>query len=123
MVVPFVPFSEDEAAVVSHKFILELAQRVRCPVDLRNRVAIGNIKLVVIDDSKVGKFLSKKGYDFTFGARSLRNAVCDRIEGVLHRKYLDLEEEIVDGSDVPTVAKIKVAPSAEVGDEIAVILN
>ncbi len=125
MIVPFVPFSEAEAAVVAHKYILELAARVRGPVDLSGKVIIGNVDLKVVDDGNVCSYLSKEGYDPRFGARSLQGMVDACVEVEVHRQYLDIDEEIVERSnDEPNAkATIKLASSSEAGGEIIVSLK
>ena len=92
--VPFMPFSDTEAAVVAHKYILELASRVRGPVDLAREELVANIELNVVDDGDMCMHLSKKGYKPSVGARSLKRRVADTVEEKVCAAYTNVDDEI-----------------------------
>jgi hypothetical protein len=94
---PFFTFSPGEQQVVGHKYILELADRVKRAVTLTDREdeqLLGNVYLKVTRDASVCKVIAEEGYDEDLGARSLITAVRHSIEEVLVEAYLDLDEEI-----------------------------
>ncbi|KAJ2897400.1 hypothetical protein MKZ38_004701 [Zalerion maritima] len=101
--IPFLPFSAGEQAVVVHKFLLELAQNVRAPVDLRegpSEQLLGNVRLRVWRDAAVCRSLAQEGYSADLGARSLSATVSQVVEDMLVDAYLDGEGEIVEGDDM-----------------------
>jgi ATP-dependent Clp protease ATP-binding subunit ClpA len=96
-ILPFLPFSLNEQAVVGHKFVLELGQEVRQPVVLdesEDSALMGHIHLKVRRDASVCKHIAKFGYDSDTGARSLKKFVDLEIKAELVERYLDEEEEI-----------------------------
>jgi len=100
--IPFLPFSPGEQAVVVHKFLMELGQNVRAPVDLstgpRERL-LGNIRLHIRKDAAVCRSLAETGYSADLGARSLITAV-KQVEDMLVGAYLEDEVEILEGNEV-----------------------
>ncbi|KAF2831746.1 P-loop containing nucleoside triphosphate hydrolase protein, partial [Ophiobolus disseminans] len=76
-IVPFLPFTKSECAVVLHKFMLKFASNIRRPIDLQPDVnhLVGHCRLSLIDDGKVCETLTAEYYNSDLGARSLANAV------------------------------------------------
>jgi len=52
-IVPFFPFEDAEAAVVAHKYVLQLQDDVKKPVQLAQNRLIGDIQLKVREDGKM----------------------------------------------------------------------
>ncbi|EPE05479.1 atpase aaa-5 [Ophiostoma piceae UAMH 11346] len=116
--IPFLPFSKGEQAVVAHKFVLDLAERVAAPVVLGpardqdmggtssgsggegQQQLLGNIKLCVRRDASVCARLAKTEYSEDLGARSLFNAV-GHVKDRLVESYLDEDTEIEGTSGQP----------------------
>ncbi|KAF7557506.1 hypothetical protein G7046_g6020 [Stylonectria norvegica] len=94
--VPFVPFSEGEQAVITHKTLLDLASKFRLPVCLDKGPAerlIGDIRLRIEKDATVCSMLAEDHYHRKLGARSLR-AAGQKIERMVADDYLDVDEKI-----------------------------
>jgi hypothetical protein len=96
VVVPFLPFSPTEAAVVAHRFVLELKRTVLRSVKMSGKRLVGNIVLELERDGAICKLLADEGYDPDQGARSLQSAVETRIGDALVQAYLEEEGEIDD---------------------------
>jgi ATP-dependent Clp protease ATP-binding subunit ClpA len=97
-VIPFLPFNLEEQAVIVHKFLQELRERVRAPIVLTKNgreQLLGNISLRVRKDASVCRSLAAAEYSPDLGARSLATAV-KIVEERLVEAYLDEEEEIVE---------------------------
>ncbi|KAI1414197.1 P-loop containing nucleoside triphosphate hydrolase protein [Hypoxylon sp. FL1857] len=95
--IPFLPFSEDEQAVVAHKFILELCENVRKPIRLsetQNEQLLGNVRLHIHRDGAICRALANSEYHPNLGARSLHTAVKHEVEAKLLESYLQEDEEI-----------------------------
>jgi ATP-dependent Clp protease ATP-binding subunit ClpA len=98
-IVPFLPFSIEEQAVIAHKFLLRVAENVRRPISLSHQM-IGNVILHIHRDTAVCKAIINESYDANTGARSIEAAVKLKVEGPLVREYLAANETIVEGQDV-----------------------
>ncbi|OTA94945.1 hypothetical protein M434DRAFT_381613 [Hypoxylon sp. CO27-5] len=95
--IPFLPFSEEEQAVVAHKFLLELREKVRQPIRLsetEDEQLLGNVKLHIRQDGAVCRALAKSEYHPNLGARSLHTAVKHEVEAKLLESYLQEDDEI-----------------------------
>lgn len=98
--IPFLPFTVAEQSVVAHKYILELAHRIRAPVNLSpspEERLLGNVYLKVRRDASVCKALANEGYDRDLGARSLINTVKTEVEMAVVESYLEVDREIEEG--------------------------
>ncbi|KAK5123530.1 hypothetical protein LTR85_002568 [Meristemomyces frigidus] len=97
-IVPLFPFSPNEAAVVAHKFLLDLQDDMRKPIattepELR---FIAHSRLSVIDDGKLCQHLvAKDRYEPQLGARSIATSV-NRVRTALALEYSKSGEEIQD---------------------------
>jgi hypothetical protein len=100
--VPFLPFSLGEQAVVVHKYIQELGQSIREPVNLTEgpeERLVGNVRLHIRRDATVCKTLADQEYHSDLGARSLIMAV-DSIRRLIFQVYFDIDEELIVGDVV-----------------------
>jgi len=91
-VVPFLPFTAEEQAVIAHKYVLELAKNVRLPPVLPVRL-IGSIMLRVPRDASVCMSLAE-GYDVDTGAPSLQSTIASRVRRALVLRYLEENKEV-----------------------------
>jgi len=88
---------------VAHKYVLELAERVRRAVNLSagpDEQLLGNVHLRVRKDASVCSTLAREGYEEDLGARSLINAVRHVVEETVVEAYLDVDEEIFEGQEI-----------------------
>lgn len=100
--VPFLPFTVEEQAVVVHKYIQELGQSIRKPVNLDEGAEerlVGNVRLHLRRDATVCKALADQEYHSDLGARSLITAV-DSIRRLLFQAYFDIDEELAVGNEI-----------------------
>jgi ATP-dependent Clp protease ATP-binding subunit ClpA len=93
----FLPFRPGEQAVVVHKYLLELSQKVRTSINLsagENEQLLGNIRLRIRRDASVCRAIAEQEYHPDLGARSLLTAVKSLVEDVLVESYLEVEKGI-----------------------------
>jgi hypothetical protein len=79
-----------------HKFLLELGQKVRGPVNLASgskEQLLGNIRLKIRKDALVCRNLAEAEYHSDLGARSLIMGA-RKLEDILVEAYLEVDEEI-----------------------------
>ena len=78
-IAPFYPFNFNEQAVVAHKFLLELVEKVREPINTSELVKdyIGHVHLAIKNDGKLCAHIAKKSYIEDLGARSLTSGIED----------------------------------------------
>ncbi|KAL2076228.1 hypothetical protein VTL71DRAFT_1171 [Oculimacula yallundae] len=94
--IPFLPFSPGEQAVIVHKFLLELGEKVRGPVNLvpgPKEQLIGNVRMRIRRDASVCRILAEEEYHSDLGARSLIMGA-RKLEDLLVDVYLQVDEEI-----------------------------
>ncbi|KAI9052990.1 hypothetical protein LZ554_003261 [Drepanopeziza brunnea f. sp. 'monogermtubi'] len=97
--IPFLPFSPGEQAVIVHKFLLELAAKVRGPVNLVSgpqEQLLGNVRMKIRRDASVCRLLAEAEYHSDLGARSLITGA-GKLEDALVEAYLEVDEEICEG--------------------------
>jgi ATP-dependent Clp protease ATP-binding subunit ClpA len=95
--IPFLPFSAAEQAVIAHKYVLDLAERVRREIKLvfsPEGQLLGRVYLRIRRDATICSTLAAEGYDKDLGARSLIVAVKHNLEEPLVEAYLEVDEEI-----------------------------
>ncbi|CAK3802369.1 P-loop containing nucleoside triphosphate hydrolase [Lecanosticta acicola] len=97
--IPFFPFSPGEQAVVAHKFILNLQDRIRKPIDLKQPVCryIGHSILRVVDDGRLCQKVAE-GYVQALGARSLKREVT-KVEKKFLKEYSKVDEVVTEASN------------------------
>ncbi|KAL9088148.1 MAG: hypothetical protein Q9159_003266 [Coniocarpon cinnabarinum] len=95
-IVPFMPFTRGEQAVVAASFVSKLFTHLRRPLDMcRNRL-IGHIHLDVEKDEEVALTLAEDSYEPQLGARAIAQAVENQIEIKLHSIWKGHEGVITD---------------------------
>ncbi|KAK5988275.1 ATP-dependent Clp protease ATP-binding subunit ClpC-like protein [Cladobotryum mycophilum] len=100
--IPFLPFSAGEQAVITHKYLLELARDLRRPVNLSagpEEQLVGNIRLLIRKDAAICSMLAQGHYHQKLGARSLKSGV-QKVKRIVLDAYLDDDEEIREGDEL-----------------------
>ncbi|GAB7362577.1 hypothetical protein MBLNU230_g2892t1 [Neophaeotheca triangularis] len=94
-IAPFYPFDLNEQAVVARKFLLELADDLRKPINLTPAVSrlVGHAYLAIENDGKLCLHLVKEEYHAKLGARSPKAAV-DAIQYDFYTQYVDTNDEV-----------------------------
>lgn len=95
-IVPFVPFNEDEQAVTTYKFMRQLWNKVRAPIDTGKNWFPGHSYLNYVDDGRIAAYLAMDGYNPELGARSLQNAVFRGIQKKVADAFFGEAEEVHD---------------------------
>ena len=95
MIAPFFPFSPHEQAAVAHKFLLNLQDEARLPLNLKEPELryIGHSHVNIVHDGRLCQHLARTGYVTELGARSISNAV-----GNLRRDFAQVYSK--DGAEV-----------------------
>jgi ATP-dependent Clp protease ATP-binding subunit ClpA len=118
-IIPFLTFSPDEQAVVSHKGVMGLEAALRQPIIVspngQDDNLVGNVRLDVEDESKVCTTIAHEGYVPQLGARSILNTVTEAIYTPLVSRYLEMDDEF---SDNQPETRFKVGINAEKGVEV-----
>ncbi|KAI0547615.1 P-loop containing nucleoside triphosphate hydrolase protein [Xylaria curta] len=114
-IIPFLPFTPEEQAVISHKGLMSLEETLRRPVVIspngENDNLVGNVRLDVVDDSELCSAIAQESYTPQLGARCILNAVTNTISTPLvSQYYLEVDEDLCDGQ--PEM-KFKVGITAE----------
>lgn len=124
-IVPFFPFNEDEQAVTAYKFMRELWNTVRAPINTGIKWFPGHSFVNYIDDGRVATCLVKEGYNPDLGARSLQSAVVRHIQGGLAAAFFGEAGEIRDAmNDGPlTNYDVRVVSIKSDLDEVQVECN
>jgi ATP-dependent Clp protease ATP-binding subunit ClpA len=102
--VPFLPFSLPEAAVIAHKYVLELKRKVAKSVKVSGMLLVGRVMLDIRRDGAICKMIASDGYDPDQGARSLKSSVESRVEDELVQTYLEEEGQIHDSQEMISFA-------------------
>lgn len=82
--------------MIVHKFLLELGQKVKGPVNLfpgPKEQLLGNVRLKIRKDASVCRILAEAEYHSDLGARSLIVGA-KKLEDALVEVYLEVDEEI-----------------------------
>ena len=95
-VVPFLPFNKDEQTVAAYKFMRELWQEVRKPINVESKDLLRNVFLNFVDDGQIAKHLAAEYYDPQAGVSSLLRAMQKEIRARLPTAWSREEEIIVD---------------------------
>jgi hypothetical protein len=123
LIVPFLPFSHAEQAVVLHKFMLDFQDHVRNNIDLREDVRryIGRINLDIVEDGDFCSKMADRYYIASGGARSLLPVV-DMVEDRLVRDYTDTDELVEESMNSDPLLKyiVQLLPTANYGYEVNV---
>jgi hypothetical protein len=123
LIVPFLPFSHAEQAVVLHKFMLDFQDHVRDKIDLREDIKryIGRINLDIIEDGDFCSKMAERYYIQAGGARSLLPVV-DMVEDRLVRDYTDTDELVEESMNSEPLLEyiVRLLPAANDGYEVGV---
>ncbi|KAI8946839.1 P-loop containing nucleoside triphosphate hydrolase protein [Xylaria longipes] len=97
-IIPFLPFSPEEQAVISHKGLMGLEETLRRPVVVspngNNDNLVGNVRLDIVDESGLCSAIAQESYTPQLGARCILNAVTDAISTPLVSQYLEVDKDI-----------------------------
>lgn len=95
-IVPFFPFNEDEQAITTYKFLRELWNTVRAPINTANVWFPGHSYVNYIDDGRIATWLARDGYNADLGARSLQSAVVRHVQTELAAAFFEEPGEVSD---------------------------
>ena len=95
-IVPFLPFTPNEQAVIAYTFMRKLRNEVRKPIDVERKKIAQHLHLNFVDDGKIAKHLASESYIPELGARSLRNEVDQKIGRKLGLELCKSEKRIQD---------------------------
>lgn len=98
-ILPFMPFTAGEQAVVVRKYMLKLANTVRQPIDTRSKKFAGNTHVKYVNDGQIALHIGKQYYISEIGARSLDTAVDTHIKYRLARAIQTMPELVEDESN------------------------
>jgi len=92
-IIPFFPFTSDEAAVVVHKLISDKAEQFREPINTCE-LSTGHLYINVVKDGPLCKCIAEDGYDRNTGARSLDDVVRTDVIEPINELFLEIGTEI-----------------------------
>ncbi|KAL8814672.1 MAG: hypothetical protein Q9223_006121 [Gallowayella weberi] len=95
-IIPFLPFSKEERAVVTYTFVRKLFNESRKPVSNEANQLARHLFLNFAEDGQLASFLAEKYYCPELGARSLLKAVNTQICHKVTNEFLIQGEEITD---------------------------
>ncbi|KAK5740350.1 hypothetical protein LTR17_004613 [Elasticomyces elasticus] len=125
-IVPFIPFSRNEQAVVAHKFILDMQGKALRPIDIEKPHLhfINHAHIAVIDDGKLCQHIAKTGYVKELGARSIKRMV-KTVRRRFASAYLGMDGEITDQMNKGPLVKfvVQLHPIEETDQEVITVVN
>ena len=92
--IPYLPFNALEQAVATYKFMRELRNNVRKPINIATKQFGRHMILDYTDDAQIALHLAKQHYIPELGARSLKNAVDREVGQKLARTFLGNGEKL-----------------------------
>ena len=121
-VLPFMPFSRGEQAVVAHAFLMKEYDECRAPVDFRTKRLMGHIHLDIQRDEEVALNISETSYIPALGARGIEHAVRTEI-GIKVTNIWKENDICVDGkvNDGPLLRYIVQLVPAAIGTKEIVV--
>ncbi|KAK4549484.1 hypothetical protein LTR36_006481 [Oleoguttula mirabilis] len=127
-VAPFYPFDANEQAVVAHKFLSELVDQLRQPIDLSptTKRYPAHVHLAIKNDGKLCKHIADESYISELGARSLTTGI-DDIRRDFYTTFVHNEELVTEEMNQGplmryTVQLVPVAGASDVS-EVSVVRN
>ncbi|KAI4101519.1 MAG: hypothetical protein LQ339_005016 [Xanthoria mediterranea] len=96
-IIPFLPFTPEERAVTTYKFMRKLFNSTRRPISVPAAHLARHLYLNFIDDGALASFIAERYYSPELGARSLLKAVNTQVCHKLTKAFLAKEDEITDG--------------------------
>ena len=95
-IIPFLPFTPEERAVTTYKFMRRLFNITRRPISVATTHLARHLYLNFVDDGALASFIAERYYSPELGARSLLKAVNTQVCHQLTKAFLAKEEEITD---------------------------
>ncbi|KAL8712466.1 MAG: hypothetical protein Q9220_003314 [cf. Caloplaca sp. 1 TL-2023] len=95
-IIPFLPFSQEERAVTTYKFMRKLFNKTRKNIDVEAKQLAGHTFLNFVDDGQLATFIADRYYSPELGARSLQKAVNTQICHKLTKAILEQAEVVSD---------------------------
>lgn len=95
-IIPFLPFSKEERAVTTFKFMRKLFNETRKPISVENKHLARHLYLNFMDDGQIASYIAEKYYFPELGARSLSKAVNTQICHKLTKAFLEQGDEVGD---------------------------
>lgn len=95
-IIPFMPFSVEERAVTTYKFMRKLFNDSRKSINVQEKQLARHIFLNFVDDGELASHIAQKYYFAELGARSLLKGVNMQILHKLTSTFLDNGGEITD---------------------------
>ncbi|KAL8896878.1 MAG: hypothetical protein Q9207_007493 [Kuettlingeria erythrocarpa] len=95
-IIPFMPFSPEERAVTTYKFMRKLFEESRKPINVQEKQLARRIFLNFVDDGALASHIAQKYYFAELGARSLLKGVNMQILHKLTSAFLQNGSEVTD---------------------------
>jgi len=121
-IISFFPFTPGEQAVVTYKFMRDLRNNVRKPINVEAKDFAGHLHLNFVDDGKIALCLAKDFYMPELGARSLETAVDCHVEQKLVEEFMNQPELIVNDMNSRPLVKydVRVSTTSHMFEEVTV---
>ncbi|KAL1954443.1 hypothetical protein VTO42DRAFT_1167 [Malbranchea cinnamomea] len=88
-IIPFVPFSKKETALLAHKFILDAAEELtKSCFSVPGPNCGKHVSFTVDVAADVCQYLGESSYDVNFGARSIQQAVLSKVKLRMVEEYM-----------------------------------
>lgn len=95
-IIPFMPFTTEERAVTTYKFMRKVFNESRKPINVQGKHLAQHLFLNFIDDGQLASHIAQKYYFAELGARSLLKGVNTQILHKLTSALLENGDEITD---------------------------
>lgn len=95
-IIPFMPFSIEERAVTTYKFMRKVFNESRKDINVQDKQLARHLYLNFVDDGQLASHISEKYYFPELGARSLQKGVNTQILHRLTSAFLENGDEITD---------------------------
>ncbi|KAL9029864.1 MAG: hypothetical protein Q9196_001942 [Gyalolechia fulgens] len=95
-IIPFMPFSIEERAVTTYKFMRKVFNESRRDISVANKQLARHLYLNFVDDGQLASYISDKYYFPELGARSLQKGVNTQILHRLTSAFLATGDEVTD---------------------------
>ena len=93
-IIPFIPFTGNEQAVIAYTFMRKLRNEVRKDINDAAMKFVGHAHLNFLDDAHMARHLATKWYGHRTGARSLHKAVKQKLALKLAQEVRKGEERV-----------------------------
>lgn len=95
-ITPFMPFNAGEQAVAAYKFMRNLWNTVRKPINRDAKHLAGHLFLNYIDDGSIAAYLAEGNYSIDTGVRALQSAVNREIRAQLFKSFIAVQVDVTD---------------------------